>query len=216
MSHKSLPFRFLRKLQRLPGVRKASRFIEAALLRLLSGGCFEGIYLTSMSFDKAAQRAFVQRTTEALGIIREHDARRFRRIKETLRFIIEMRDFMMSGSYEHRLRACHVDMARLNFADYPAWSMRFYCCLIVHETTHGYLENRGIKYEGDQRERIERICHREEERFARRAWPDRWREVVPEFDASQWKESWDMSSREYWAKHRKQVRKILREWQESK
>ena len=63
------------------------------------------------------------------------------------------------AEYKHSLRACVLDQ---RFVADSASSVERIASAIVHEATHARLERYGIRYDEDQRARIEAICFRRE------------------------------------------------------
>ncbi len=88
--------------------------------------------------------------------------------------------------------------------------------IIVHEATHARIDDRGIPYDEQRRDRIERLCRRQQQLFMQRAEPEfrdafgnsvDWSEVYRFDDVEPWYE-------EYWSKSRwKHVGEMLgRAW----
>jgi hypothetical protein len=188
-------------LTRWPFLQLVFAPLELITRRLFTEEIFEGIRIVGMYPNPQHRSAFVARTREALALIKLHDPRRFRRIQREVAAIDDS-CLTSPGRYRRLLRECSVNMRRLDFASNAELTLRRYCCLLIHESTHGRFYSRYIHYRGDWRERIERLCRKEEERFARRAFPDSWREIVEEFDPSKWHFSWHASRRE----------KLIRNW----
>lgn len=86
-----------------------------------------------------------------------------------------------------------MDFGRFKFAEYPDYSLRAYACSLVHEATHGAIRARNIAYTQANRIRIERLCHKEEWRFAQRlndGETDWAKLLVGDFDETGWHLYW--------------------------
>ena len=103
----------------------------------------------------------------ASTIIKEKDGRRFRRIKCFITFIANT-ELMSGGNYDKPLRVCNVDFSFFKVRKNPEWYLLQYASLLVHESTHGFIEARYIPYNKKTRTRIERLCKLEEKRFLMR------------------------------------------------
>jgi hypothetical protein len=107
----------------------------------------------------AARREVLER---GLGLIREFDPSRFRRVQRDLRRIILWdTNEAAEALYFRALRACVLfDGAKLTPVRVAT--------LVVHEATHARLFNRGIGYAPDSRVRVEQLCNRSEIAFLKR------------------------------------------------
>jgi hypothetical protein len=180
--------------------------LARAMNALLAKPVHEGIGIMVVLPNSSNGSLFVVRTIKALELIKTRDPRRFRRIKREFRIITDMCP-TGCGGYNRPLRECWVDLASFDFANQPDLSLERYCCLLVHEATHGHCYSHYIPYDRNLRERIERLCRREEERFARRAFPETCQELIREFDPADWHFSWYASA---WAKFVRRWRKFMK------
>ena len=135
--------------------------------------------------DRTADEAcpdFYDQIEKALQFIREHDPRRANRVEKHLRYIVSSASTdSFSGYYNEGMKACLINYTQkyefllgsgeLTEQTQLVLTMEL-ASLIVHEATHGRIFEAGIAYEGERRERIERLCMREETQFMRRAAPD--------------------------------------------
>lgn len=149
----------------------------------------DGILLVNLCHQPGAEGQFHLRIREALEFIERSDPRRYRRIKREIRRIMNA-PVLASGNYQRPFRTCIVDLLKLHFETHPEWSLYCLSSLLVHEATHGSCYSRCVGYTRRTRERIERLCHREEERFAKRAFPENAADVIGEFDLTWWRNSW--------------------------
>jgi hypothetical protein len=143
---------------------------------LLTRGRYEGIRLVCSHFGEATEQVFVECTTDALNLIRQYAPRHFRYLLKEVR-IIDNAPLIYGGRYRRRFHACEVDFPRYQNAtqgfldpryrgtDEYERSLAYYAATLIHETTHGRLYSFGIISTRETCLRIERLCHREEERF---------------------------------------------------
>lgn len=167
--------------------------------RLNEIGRFDGIGLADM---RKRGDSFRQTLEQSLGLIREHDPRRYARIKRFVHWIVNRASIRgSSAGYDFGIRTCHIefcdDIPGLTREALPA----FYACILVHESTHGLIESRSIQYRADHRERIERLCLKEQNRFASRLialnsarYPSQL--LIWDFQPDDWAEYWELSSLE--------------------
>ncbi len=142
---------------------------------------FDGIKICDIaSPNEAEQQFFCSRAVRALELIKEHDTKRYRRVQRHLAYILNCR-ILMSGEYSHSLRSCDVNFSLFGFEGDEEWGVFALACTIIHEATHGVICARNIPYNKAFRLRVERVCHQEEVRFARR--------VMPEYDFREFDES---------------------------
>lgn len=116
--------------------------------------------------------------TKALDLIQQNDPRRMRRVKTYLNFIASY-NLLAIAQYEHLRQVCFVDFNRIGPVEDKREYLLFLASTIVHEATHGLIKARKIRTLKNNRYRIERLCHKEEVNFLRRAAPGL---VPPEFD----------------------------------
>jgi len=105
---------------------------------------------------------FLGKVRDALELIKNKDTNRYRRVlAEVHRILIVHRPSV--GAYFRVPRRCELD------ADFvKAAAIEEIASAIVHEATHGWLYTRGIDYQPTIRQRVERICTRQEMLFIKR------------------------------------------------
>ena len=151
-----------------------------------------GIVHTSLREDSAD---FVAIAEKALLLIGSAHPRGYRRIKRELRYIANI-PILSLGMYDPPVRACKIDFElfkRYVINQNDSWTVAYFACILIHEATHGHLHSRGVPYDVNTRIRVERLCVREEERFAARLRSDAYdsRTLVQPFDESHWEDSWN-------------------------
>lgn len=124
-----------------------------------------GIHL--VSFER---REFVPTITQALELVRQHDHRRFGRIQAHVCWIFDHAHWGGAGcaSYLPRIKACRIDFEFLPALGDALSQAAGYAGLIIHEATHGVLAARQIHTTEHNRERVERLCYSEQNRFLAR------------------------------------------------
>jgi hypothetical protein len=153
-------------------------------------GEIDGIHLADV---RGTGAAFKQTIEQALCLIRQHDSRRFARVRGQIRWIVNSKTPSGEMEYTHELHLCMFEFLE------PAWLGRevlaaAYACFLVHEATHGLISSHGIAYEAKTRMRIERLCTREQNRFGARLAAVAPIHYPPDmlrfnFDESYWKEA---------------------------
>jgi hypothetical protein len=173
----------------------------------------DGIKIVDVSQSRKADHRFQADTVAALHLIRSVDPRRFRRIQREIEFIVNC-EAVSFASYNRPLRRCEVDYGRLDATDDPEWYLWGYSAVVVHEATHGVLYSRHIAYTPELRSRIERLCHTEEKRFARRfdTAGTRWSDaLVGDFDEQEWHPSWYSTFSQRWSRLITRIREARRD-----
>ncbi|HEY2851817.1 MAG TPA: hypothetical protein VGJ18_03175 [Gemmatimonadaceae bacterium] len=120
-----------------------------------------GIELSAYVVRDQYRLVFFGRVQRALELIGRYEPRRLDRIRRDVRTICGM-----SGGpnvYHHVGRAIMLTMPTVLASSPPELAM-----VIVHEATHGRIDDRGIPYLAENRSRIETACVRQETIFARR------------------------------------------------
>jgi hypothetical protein len=111
---------------------------------------------------------FRQTIALALEIVRRKDPRRFRRICRYVKGVVALPIGHAQAGYIEQLQVCAVRFQPPSSKEkLPKWGA-WYALMLVHEATHGLLYARGIPYDEKHRERIERLCFKEENRFLKR------------------------------------------------
>jgi hypothetical protein len=168
-------------------------------------GDFDGIRFASISHDATE---FVNAMRSSLSLIRTHDPRRYRRVKDHICWIVDAARHDGAGgiAYNSYLRQCTVDFSDFGW-DSANYLAAYYAHLIVHEATHGWLCARGFRYTRSSRMQHERICVAEENRFLKRLdrhIPGVYETWASEFDPRDWDVSWT-----FWRRKKQEVRRIL-------
>lgn len=160
---------------------------------------FDAIKICDLaSSNEKEQEAFGCRTVKALQLIKEHDFKRYRRVQSHLVYIVNSRVLFAGGLYNHSLRSCTVRNSALDFEGNEDWAILMLACAIIHEATHGAMLTRNIPYDAEHYLRVERICHQEEARFARRVMPEA---DLGEYDGKWHQEVFQMGKWEYIVKY---------------
>jgi hypothetical protein len=151
-------------------------------------GEFDGIHLSDM---RGTGASFKQTIEDALRLIREHDCRRYGKVRAHIEWIVNNKTPSGEMEYLEELRLCMFEFLQ------PSWLSRealaaCYACFVVHEATHGQVFSRGIRCDAGTRMRIERLCTREQNRFGARLAaldPIRYPPAMLcfKFDESYWK-----------------------------
>jgi hypothetical protein len=158
------------------------------------------IRIVDANLNPSDDETFTHVVLSALALIERHDPRRRSRIDREISFIVN-RELVSWGLYSQEGRICSIDFGRhpLNpEEEHYHWHLARFACLLIHESTHAYLHSKNIPYTRRTRLRIERICHREERRFAARLPTDRYnfgRDLIRPFDGSRWEAYWNLSFR---------------------
>lgn len=105
--------------------------------------------------------ALAHEMERAIELIRRHDQRSFYRIRRHTPEIIVMP--ITGATYSYDIGTCMLGEREVLRGNPAATA-----CLLIHEATHARLHHRGIKWSDSSRSRVERICRREEYRFAKK------------------------------------------------
>lgn len=165
------------------------------LFKKIHTGDFEGFQFSSMHDEKDT---FIRVIRKSLCLVREHDPRRFRRVTEQVRILADvgLQAGPRSASYLHRIKVVQVDFEMNESKGDEMYHAAYYAGVIIHEATHGFIEDRGFKYTPKYRKQIERICCAEQNRFLvrlRRSFPGLPESMIRAFDPSAWNETWSSS-----------------------
>lgn len=164
------------------------------LMRMSIVGRFDGVALVDF---RSRGDSFRETVEESLRLVRKHDVRRYARVIKHIRWIVNAVNNSLGAEYDSSIRSCTIEF--FDVSDFPkdALAAMWACCL-VHEATHGAIGSRGIKYNAQNRARIERLCVAEQNRFAARLAavdPERYPKSLlhEEFDEASWKGEWNTS-----------------------
>ena len=125
----------------------------------------DGVVICDLTPAQPSKDAFLELTRQAMALIQSLDSRRYHRVCRCLRYIANT-GLLSKGQFGRVLKICRVDYDKNFNSQYRQKSIHEYACLLIHEATHGFLFEKGIPYDKDTRERVERLCHLESYRFA--------------------------------------------------
>jgi hypothetical protein len=150
---------------------------------------------------------FRQTFAAALKGLKAKDPRRFRRICQYIKGIVALPIGHVQAGYIEQLQVCAVRFEPPPSKEkLPKWAI-WYASILVHEATHGLIHARGIPYDEQHRERIERLCYKEENRFFKRIGvkPESLAklEKLKSFDSKAYQRLWASS---FWSRWRQSVR----------
>ena len=140
-------------------------------------------------------------------MLKVKDPRRFRRICRYVKGIVALPIGHAEAGYIEPLKVCAVRFqappSEEKLRQYAAW----YASILVHEATHGLIHARKIPYDEHYRERIERLCFQEENRFLRRLGltPESLAKIrqIKSFNGEAYRRNWASS---FWSRWRQSVR----------
>jgi len=158
----------------------------------------DGISIVSTRDDHAD---FLRVITLSFDLLRTYDPRRLQRITSATKWVVDcsVPDGARSGEFHHQQSAIVIDFV---FSDDFGDDLRhaaFFAALLVHESTHGFLLDRGFNYTKELRIQTERICVAEENRFLARldkVYPGLGESLTIKFNAEHWKEPWTRGKRD--------------------
>lgn len=156
-------------------------------------GHFDEIPLVSLHTRSAD---YIRIISTSLELIRDHDPRRFRRVTQQTRWLVDspLRSGSYSGQYHHRIKATRVDFEFDESVGDDFFHAAHFAGVVVHEATHGEIRDRGIATSPENRIQVERICRAEQNRFIgllRQSFPDLSEELIRPFDPGDWAGSWE-------------------------
>jgi hypothetical protein len=167
-------------------LKKVGDAIEMWWVKRNCVGHIEGIVICDPAAKNLSQSTFLKSTREAMELIHTVDPRRYARICHQFRYIVNA-PLISRGSYRRALKRCNVDYTKNFTTANPKRNLRRYACLLIHEATHGLLFEKGIPYNKENWQRIEKLCREEEYRFARRIEPVWAEKYVRPFNPEGWK-----------------------------
>lgn len=172
--------------------RNIAQFLWRTAIKGREVDCVDGITLVDV---RRRGGGFRETMGHSLQLLREHDHKRYLRVKRHIRWIVNSVTKGGGASYRHGEQACLIEFREslpgLDADAFCAW----YAGTLVHESTHGVIETHGITYRGPNRLRIERLCVAEQNRFwagLEAAAPGRYPLdlLYRAFDPADWQESW--------------------------
>jgi hypothetical protein len=165
------------------------------LFRKYRIGSFEGIQLSSLRDNT---EDFLRVITRSLELIRDHDARRFRRVVKQVASLANtpLAGGAYSATYLHRIKVARIDFELSDTIGDELFHVAYFAGVIVHEATHGVIRDHGIDTTPENRIQVEHLCRAEENRFINRlrnSFPELPESLIRPFDPSDWNESWNLS-----------------------
>jgi hypothetical protein len=141
---------------------RIERFFEKILLRISTSRMVDGLWLGASEGDCELS---LDRVEAALRLIKACDPRRYQRIARDLDRIWVHLLNGNTAQYKKSISACEID---IRFVLDEHTTLELIASTIVHEATHARLEHRGIQYDEPRRDRIEKVCIRQQLLFASR------------------------------------------------
>src|SRR5262245_47027400 len=129
-------------------------FSDRLLLRIAVVKHLDGLWVG------ADNTTDLNRTIEALGLIKRYEPRRYTRLLRDLDRVWVRLIPEALARFNPSLRACELDT---RYVRDQASTPELIAATIVHEATHARLWHCGIGYEEDQRHRVEAVCVRREQ-----------------------------------------------------
>ncbi len=149
----------------------------------------DGIFISGM---KRNNDGFEEISGLALDLIRNHDPKRYERVKSEIEWIVNSSvPRKYGGMYQRGVNACIINFD--NYSEDKKLVSAYYAGIIIHEATHGFIETKGFEYSSENRMQIERICCSEHNRFYKRIenyYPEYVGLLITEFTPSDWEYSW--------------------------
>ena len=155
---------------------------------------FDGIKICDIASSNDEERQkFCSSIVAALELIKKHDPKRYCRVQRHFTYILN-RCSLTAGSYDHSFRLCEIDFSVFKFEGDEEWEIFALADVLIHEATHGVIHTRNIPYDEAHYLRVERACHQEEGRFARRVMPN---VDLGEFDENEYTALYRMNRWQY-------------------
>jgi hypothetical protein len=143
------------------GDSRIGRLLERILLHFSTSTTVDGLWIGAFEGKKDA--ALLRRVSDALLLIKIHDPLRYKRVlKELDRIWVRLQPSSVACFVAHR-KSCDIDPRYV-----LSYTPEQLAPVIVHEATHGVLIRRHIGYDEALRERVEKVCVRQELAFARK------------------------------------------------
>ncbi len=165
--------------------RVTRRIFKAGLICTIDGIFISGLERNNDGFEEIIG--------SALDMIRNHDPKRYERVKSEIDWIVNSSiPPKYGGMYQRSVKSCVINFE--NYSDDIKLVSAFYAGIVVHEATHGFIETKGFEYSRGNRLQIERICRSEENRFYKRIesfYPEYEGLLTREFEPSDWDYSWE-------------------------
>ena len=187
------------------GVSKANSLIVLPLLEKFCLGHIDGVAICDLSFGSEKNESFFEVSRQAMALIQTNDLRRYQRVCRYLRFIVNWK-MVSQGSFLPDLKLGLIDYSKYTSDDFLD-NLRRFAGVLIHEATHSLLLSKGIPYDKQTRERVERLCFLEQYRFALHFEPGYAEHKVQPFKVEIYQRSW---KRKTWFAELKRTLSTLR------
>jgi hypothetical protein len=137
-------------------------FLDRLMLRFSTNTTVDGLWIGAFR-EKEEGEPLLPRVSEALQLIKTYDPLRYKRVLRELERIWVCVLIGKVACYVASCRSCDVDRRFV-----LSYSPEQLASVIVHEATHGVLHRRHIGYSEALRERVEKVCVRQELAFVRK------------------------------------------------
>lgn len=177
-----------------PFLKNVMRRVTLWSMRKSETGRFDGIGLASF---RRNGDSFTKTIGSALHLIKEQDPRRYARVKRYIAWIVNGINNALGAQYQPELRTLFLQFEEAPEVP-PDVLIALYASIIIHEATHGVIEQRGIQMSETNQLKIERLCTAEENRFVailHARDPERYPSCFLNFDADKyhWASEWNKS-----------------------
>jgi hypothetical protein len=199
----------------LPRLQRWAAAAQVALVyRTSIVGRHGPIRIVSISLENQ-EAAFVACVEKALLLIGSVHPRGYRRIRREFCYIADI-PIAAFGSCYYPTRTCKINFCRVKkYASLQPeeWGVALLACILIHEATHARLHSMGLPYDATTWVGIERLCKREEERFAARLPGDTYdpKTLVFPFDEATYAADWNRSRWQRMGKELRALRQAIRE-----
>ena len=155
-------------------LRSAREFLGAPFSWMLTAlvraspeaGAFHGIRIMHYATE-SARKEFIEFVQQGLELLSTVDTRRFQRVVENVRLVIEKpRSSRYVGSAIRLGHIIRINTNRIQKDVTESLAVGKCACVLVHEATHLMLMRKGIFRLPSNKHRVETFCIREELRFA--------------------------------------------------
>lgn len=162
-----------------------------------SSSTIDEVHSIQISEMKEPNEDFPYVIVAALELLRTTDPRRFKRVTHHLDWIInQYLPFETTAQYQHWARACIIDFEKSWPERDLEFSAGYHATILIHEATHGYLKSRGIPYNESNRERVEALCVKEQNRWAASLIDQELgADLHEEFEPKNWEIIWNAKPR---------------------
>ncbi len=174
--------------------RHLAEWLKLLVLLLMPATSVDGIRIVDL---RKRGDCFTRTLVGALGLVREYDPRRYKRIIRHIGWIVNEFALSRGMEYEARNRVCSVEFSEAAGIAQELL-VAVYASGLIHEATHGVVISHGIPYDDQMRIRIEQLCVKEQNRFLVRlahADPERYplELIHVDFNESDWEPDWTMN-----------------------